>query len=273
MVLGSKNPLRQFSRGVSIPFASWRLLLEHPSLFRFIAIPLLINLVVFSGAAYLGLDFFNESVIHQIPRGDAWYWVLIYYFLWALAVAVTAVLVFFAFTVVGNLVASPFNELLSEKVEAIIRPGGEAPPFSLKIFFREAGRTLLEESKKLGLFLLGMALLLLLNLIPVVGTILYSGLSLLFTLFFLAVEYTGYLFSRKGIPFSCQRRFIGSRSLLLMGFSTGVLAILAIPFFQFLCIPLAVIGGTRLCLEEGVETPEFPDFVSAGRSSTTAGEA
>ena len=39
----------------------------------------------------------------------------------------------------------------------------------------------------------------------------------------------------------------------MLGFSCGVMAILAIPFFQLLCIPLAVIGVTRLwCEEEGL---------------------
>ena len=39
----------------------------------------------------------------------------------------------------------------------------------------------------------------------------------------------------------------------MLGFSCGVMAMLAIPFFQLLCIPLAVIGATRIwCEEEGL---------------------
>jgi hypothetical protein len=29
--------------------------------------------VVFSGAVYWGLSFFNSIVVHYIPQGDAWY--------------------------------------------------------------------------------------------------------------------------------------------------------------------------------------------------------
>jgi uncharacterized protein involved in cysteine biosynthesis len=39
----------------------------------------------------------------------------------------------------------------------------------------------------------------------------------------------------------------------MLGFSCGVMALLAIPFLQLFCIPLAVIGATRLwCEEEGL---------------------
>ncbi len=39
----------------------------------------------------------------------------------------------------------------------------------------------------------------------------------------------------------------------MLGYACGVMALLAIPFIQLLCIPLAVIAVTRLwCEEEGV---------------------
>ena len=73
------------------------------------------------------------------------------------------------------------------------------------------------------------------------------------TLFFLCVEYLGFVMVRKRLFFGEQRRFIMTRKFLMLGFGTGVMAVLSIPFFQFLCIPLAVIGATRLgCEEEGL---------------------
>jgi CysZ protein len=92
-----------------------------------------------------------------------------------------------------------------------------------------------------------MLFLLLLNLIPALGTVLYAVLSVAFTLFFLAVEYTGFVFGRHRRSFRQQRRYLFSRKGLLLGFSTGVLVMLAVPFLQFICIPLAVVGATRLC--------------------------
>lgn len=250
------NPLARFSRGFLSPFRAGRFLLQHPGLLRFVAIPFVINTVVFVAAVWLGLHFFDATVVHYIPRGEAWYWALLYYFLWLLAVLLTMVLVFFSFTVVGNLIASPFNDLLSERTETVLTGKSGANGFSLAVFFREAGRTLLEESKKILVFLLGMGLLLLLNLLPGPGTLLYGGLSVLWTIFFLVIEYTGYAAARHQLRFREQRRYVLGRKFLMLGFGSGLLCLLAVPFLQFFCIPLGVVGATRLWCEEPPERPE-----------------
>lgn len=239
-----------FSQGFFSLFRSARFLLKHPGLLKFVFIPFLINLVVFSGSVYLGLDFFNDSVVHLLPQGEAWYWAVLYYFLWILAVLVTAVVVFFSFTVVGNLIASPFNDLLSEKTERMITGVGDDAPFSLRMFFQDALRTLVVEIKKISVFVVLMLFLLLLNLIPGIGSVLYSVLAIMLTLFFLVVEYMGFVFSRKRMSFGDQRRYIFFRKSTMLGFGTGVLVLLAIPFLQFVCIPLAVISATRLWCED-----------------------
>lgn len=248
------NPVGNFSRGFFYPFRGLRLLAAYPALLKYIAIPSLINLTVFSGAVWLGLDFFNSTVASYLPQGDAWYWALLYYAAWVLAVLLTAVLVFFSFTVVGNLIASPFNDLLSERAEELLRGEGAAEPFSLHGFLRDARRTVVAELKKLSFFVVGMLGLLLLNLVPAVGQLLYSVAAVAFTLFFLVVEYLGYVFGRKCLPFVEQRRYIWRRKFLSLGFGTGILCLLAVPFLQFLCLPLAVLGATLLWCENS-ETP------------------
>ncbi len=243
------NPLSNFSRGFAYPFRGGRFILKNPRLLRFILIPFFINTLIFALAVYLGLSFFNDIVVGRIPQGEAWYWAIFYYLLWTLAGLVTAALVFFGFTVVGNLIASPFNDLLSERTEQAFAGKAAEAHFSLRQFMRDAVKTLVEESKKISLFVLGMALLLLLNLIPGIGTLIYAVLSVLFTLFFLVVEYTGYVFSRKQLAFGEQRRFIFNRKFLSLGFGVGVFCTLAIPFFQFFCIPIAVVGATLLWVD------------------------
>ena len=266
------NPLSNFTRGFAYPFRGGRFILKNPRLLRYILIPFFINTVVFSLSVYFGLDFFNDMVVERIPQGEAWYWALLYYLLWVLAGLVTAVLVFFTFTVVGNLIASPFNDLLSERTEETHRGKAGEGSFSLRQFLRDALRTLIEESKKISLFVVGMILLLLLNLIPGLGTLLYSILSLLFTIFFLAVEYTGYVFGRKQLPFREQRGFISKRKFLTFGFGAGVLCLLAIPFLQFFCIPVAVVGATLLCVEDD-QPPTESTAEGAGESTVAGGRS
>lgn len=244
------SPVGNFSRGFFTPFRSLRVLRAHPRLVQYILIPFLINLLVFSGAVYLGLDFFGSTVVNYIPQGDAWYWSILYWLVWTVAVLLTAVLVFFTFTVVGNLIASPFNDLLSERTEEVLTRRTHDEPFSLRQFARDAWQTILLEARKISVFVLVMLLILPLNLLPGIGSTIYSVLAISLTLFFLCIEYLGFVMVRKRRFFGDQRRFIMARKFLMLGFGCGVLAILSIPFFQFLCIPLAVIGATRIWCEE-----------------------
>lgn len=251
-VRSQRNFVVNFSRGFFAPFRSVRILRRNPRLIQYIVIPFLINTLVFSGVVYLGLDFFGSTVVEYIPQGEAWYWSVLYWLLWVVAVLLTTVLVFFSFTVVGNLLASPFNDLLSERTEEVLSGAVNDDEFALGQFFRDAGQTILMEAKKMSIFVVVMVLILPLNLLPGVGNSLYTVLAVSLTLFFLCFEYLGFVLVRKRQFFSEQKNYIFARKFLMLGFSCGVMAILAIPFFQLFCIPLAVIGATRLwCEEEG----------------------
>lgn len=248
-----RNFVVNFTRGFFAPFRSVRILRSNPRLIQYILIPFLINAIVFSAAVYMGLDFFGSTVVEYIPQGEAWYWSVLYWFLWVVAVLLTAVLVFFSFTVVGNLLASPFNDLLSERTEEVLSGNLNDESFALGRFFRDALSTILLEAKKMWIFVVVMVLILPLNLLPGVGNTIYTVLAISLTLFFLSFEYLGFVLVRKRQFFREQKSYIFARKFLMLGFSCGVMAILAIPFFQLLCIPLAVIGVTRLwCEEEGL---------------------
>lgn len=251
-----RNFAVNFSRGFFAPFRSLRTLRLHPRLLPYIIIPFLINITVFSSAVYLGLDFFGTTVVEQLPQGDTWYWAALYWLVWALAVLVTAVLVFFTFTVVGNLIASPFNDLLSERTEEVLSGQTNDEAFAIGQFLSDAWQTVKMEAKKMSIFVAVMLLILPLNLLPGVGNGIYTVLAVSLTLFFLSFEYLGFVLVRKRKFFSEQKSYIFARKFLMLGFSCGVMVLLMIPFFQMLCIPLAVIGITRLwCEESGLVTP------------------
>lgn len=258
-----------FSRGFFAPFRSVRILRSNPRLIQYILIPFLINAIVFSTAVYLGLDYFGSTVVEYIPQGEGWYWSLLYWFLWIVAVLLTAVLVFFSFTVVGNLLASPFNELLSERAEEALSGAVNDESFSAGRFLRDAWQTILMEAKKMWIFVAVMVFILPLNLLPGIGNSIYTILAVSLTLFFLCFEYLGFVLVRKRQFFREQKNYIFARKFLMFGFSCGVMALLAIPFLQLLCIPLAVIGVTRLwCEEEGL-VAQAHDAVTVSKKDTS----
>lgn len=235
-----------FVRGFSYPFRAPRFLLQHRGLLRFVAIPFAINLIIFSLAVYFGLDLFNRLLEQYLLNGDVWYLLILYYLAWVLAALLTTVMVFFGFTVIGNVLASPFNELLSEKIENLLRETQDNESFSLSRFARESGLSMVIELKKQLVFVAGMLLLLLLNIVPGFGPLIYAVVAPIFTLFFLVVDYLGFVLTRKQVNFRQQGGYILSRPLLMAGFGCATFCLLAIPLVQFFCIPLAVCGATLL---------------------------
>ena len=257
----TKRPKTGFSRGFRYPFTSISFINTNPGLATYIIIPFLLNVTLFSLVVYYGFGFFQEMVLSRIPDADAWYWFFLHYLLLALGIFVILMLVFFTFTVIGSLIASPFNDLLSERTEAALIGNKREELFSFSTFIEDAKRTLRNQLRMVGMFIAGMLLLLLLNFLPVIGSVMYSVLSVLWVIFFLIVEYTGYVFSRKRLLFKEQRHLIYSRFSMMFGFGCALFCILAIPFMQFVIIPLGVVGGTRMLFDEGVVGEELFEVV------------
>lgn len=240
------RPVAGFSRGFGYPLRAIRLFRRHPGLLKYLAIPFLINLLVFSLTVYFGLDLFQGLLDTYAPSTEVWYGIILYYLAWTVAVLLTTVVVFFSFTVVGNLIASPFNELLSERTEIYVSGPLAEERFTLGRFWSEAAYAIGVEVKKIAVFTACMLALFGINFIPGFGPLVYAVFAPLLTLFFLVVEYMAFVLMRKHMTFAQQRRYIFRHPVLMSGFACGIFCLLAIPFIQFFCIPLAVIGATLL---------------------------
>ena len=240
------KPVSGFTRGFSYPLRAVKFFQRQPGLLKYLAIPFFINLLVFTATVYFGLDLFQGMLEAYAPSTDVWYGILLYYLAWTVALLLTTVIVFFSFTVIGNLIASPFNEILSERTEDLVDGVKNGEPFSLRHFWKESRDAVIVEIKKMTIFIVCMVLLFGINFIPGIGSLIYAVLAPAFTLFFLAVEYMAFVLMRKQLSFSEQRRYIFKRPILMLGYACGVFCMLAIPFVQFFCIPLAVVGATLL---------------------------
>jgi len=249
--------LSEISLGFFYPFRGLKVLVRTPTLWAYMLIPLLINLGVFSFGVYAGFSVFTEFVHGFLPQSEAWYWAALAYLLWGIAVVLSVTVVFFTFTLIGNLIASPFNELLSEKVEKRFFPGTrEEEPFSLKGFFREMPRIILDEGRRLLFYLLGLLVLALCLVIPVIGAFIYAVSSAVFTIFFLSLDYLSYPMARRKMLFPEQRRCLLRHKALSSGFGAGALCLILIPFLQFLTIPASVTGATLLWKEKMLPSSE-----------------
>ena len=217
-------------------------LIAQPSLRTFVVIPLLINTVIFSLLIWLGIDQF-EVLLNRLLPEDSWLDFL-RWLLWPLFALTFLLIIFYTFTVVANLIAAPFNDVLAEKVEQLL--GGALPENSRsdwKKVMKGVGPALMGEGRKIGYFLLRALPLLVLFIIPGINVI-APFLWLLFSAWFLAMEYTDYPMGNHGITFSEQRERLKQQRFTALGFGGTLTLMMMVPLLNFVAMPAAVAGAT-----------------------------
>ncbi len=238
------------------PFTGARYLLTglklilSPGLRRYVIAPIAINSLLFAAVIYFGASWVFEFSQSLLPD-----WLdFLAFILVPLFLVLAAVVMFFTFVMVANLISSPFNGMLAEAVEYRLT-GRELPAFDMRKILRELSMILASELKKLGYILIRLIPLLLLFFIPVVGPVLWAG----FSAWMLAVSYVDYPLGNHSMAFPEQRALITGRRWLSLGFGTAVMAAMAIPVVNFVVMPCAVAGATALCLDQ------FPDSMGAAK--------
>ncbi|MGZ8191901.1 MAG: sulfate transporter CysZ [Methylococcaceae bacterium] len=208
-------------------------LLGSPELRKFILIPILINVVLYSVALALGYFYVDELIKQFIPGWLQWLdWIL-----WPLFFISFFIAGFFTFTVLANLLAAPFYGKLSSKTLAIITgqavAGAEQP--IAKVMTAELNRALYFVTRALPLLIL--------SIIPGLNVI-APFLWALFGAWGMALEYMAYPLENAGLLFSEQKQLL--KSVRLGALSFGGLAVmgLTIPVFNLIVAPAAVIGAT-----------------------------
>ncbi|MEJ2325765.1 MAG: sulfate transporter CysZ [Chromatiaceae bacterium] len=219
-------------------------LITKPGLRRFVAAPLLVNILVFSGAIYYGVSEFQHFLTWMDAKIPSWLdW--LNWILWPLLVLSLVILVFYTFSLVANLIAAPFNGVLAEKVELYLtgRPLGSSA--GLKEILIDLLPTLYDETKKI-LFALAWAVpFLILFLIPGVN-LAAPVLWFLYSAWMLTLQYTDYAMSNNGLKFKEIRARLRSQRLMGLGFGAAAAALTMVPVLNFLAMPSAVAGGTAM---------------------------
>ncbi|MES9859820.1 MAG: sulfate transporter CysZ [Candidatus Thiodiazotropha sp. LLP2] len=223
-------------------------LLSKPGIRPFVMIPLLINVLVFSLLIWLGIDQFDQLMNRFLPDDESWLaWLR--WLLWPLFAIAILLMVFYTFTVIANLIAAPFNGLLAEKVELYL--GGELPTQTsgAKQLMKDVLPSLLSELRKLFYFLLRAIPLLILFIIPVVN-VAAPFLWLLFSAWFLALEYGDYPMANHNLTFKQQHQRLKKARMTSLAFGGGLTAMMMVPLLNFVAMPAAVAGATLFWREQ-----------------------
>lgn len=217
----------------------------------FVLVPLLINALIFSlaiswfGSRVSGLV---EAVRDALPSFLDW----LAWLLWPLFVVAAILIFFFGFTLLANLIGSPFNGLLAEKVEDGLHSASHRPPS--KRLLDELLSAPLNEIRKMAYFIL-LALpvlaiwLVLVFLLPLLFPLL-PILWFAYGAWILAIEYLDYPMANWQLGFAEQRQLLRQNRMLALGFGAGVAVMTMIPVVNFVAMPAAVVGATRLWSDE-----------------------
>jgi len=216
-------------------------LLMQPGLRRYVIMPLLINILVFSLLIWIGISQFTALLDWMLPQ-DSWL-AYLEFLLWPLFAVAAILVTFYSFTILANLFAAPFNGLLAEKVELMLT--GRSPANCEQSLMQSLWPALRSELIKLSYFLLRALPLLLLFVIPGVNLI-APILWFLFGVWYLALEYSDYPMANHGLNFREQRRQMKQVRLAALGFGGSLTLLMMVPILNFMAMPAAVAGATAM---------------------------
>ena len=221
-------------------------LIGRPGLKRFVLIPLTVNILLFAGALWYGMAQFErlmDRLQASVPHWLDW----LQWLLWPLFVLVLLIVVFYSFTLIANLIASPFNGLLAEKTEALLTGRSLDDAGDYKKLIKELPLTLVEELRKL-LYTLAWTVpfLILAFALPLVGPLVWF----LFTAWMLAVQYSDFPMGNHGLRFRAMRATLRRRRALSLGFGAAAAGMTMIPILNFVVMPAAVAGATAMWVDE-----------------------
>ncbi|MFT5395926.1 MAG: CysZ protein [Gammaproteobacteria bacterium] len=240
--------MKQFRLGVNFLLSGFKLILK-PGVRVYVIIPLLINSLLFTVAILYGANMLNELIDTLLVQ---WQWLeWLTWLLWPIFVIIALAIVFFCFSIIANLIGAPFNGFLSAAVERSLT-GSEVKAESKQALAKVIVLALKSEFQKILYFIIRAIPLLILFVLPIVN-VAAPFIWFLFTAWMLTIEYGDYPMGNHDIDFKQQREKLRLNRQLAFGFGSGVMLLTMIPVINFLAMPVAVAGATRLF----IETPEL----------------
>jgi CysZ protein len=250
----------QFFAGAGDVWRGLGLLLGRPSLWIWAAIPFVLNLLLFAAIYWAAGQYAMPWLKEQFFSAEGSFWrealgYLVVALLWITLVLLTL----FLFVPIASVVAAPFNDVLSEKVERICAGAGTDLSFSnqtlLKSLWVSFKTTVSLTARTLGL----LACVLPLYLIPGIGSTLAAVAQTVITIRYLSLEYTSYSMDRRSYTYRERKAFLERNRPRTLGLGSMAFAIMLIPVANALFIPVSAIAGTLLFCEAErgvVRTPE-----------------
>jgi len=219
-------------------------LIRKPGLRRYFIIPTLINILVLVALISVSALYFDSWIEMAMGWFPDWMTAL-YWLVWIIAFLIVMVLVLFCFTFIANIISSPFNAVLSVRVEEFLTGN---PPVSAASAWMVLPRAIGREISKLLYVLPRLAVLVLLTIIPVINTI-SPFLWVLFGAWMMAIQYADYGADNNDVSFRDLRTLLERRRFQAFMFGLPAYLLLTVPMVNLVLMPVGVAGGTRFWVE------------------------
>ncbi|MGB5706828.1 MAG: sulfate transporter CysZ, partial [Arenicellales bacterium] len=194
------------------------------------------------GAIWFGLRIFQTMLGSLVARVPAWLdW--IQWLIWPLVVIMILIIVYYSFTVVANLIAAPFNSLLSERVEKLMDGQVDLETKRGESITSMAMRTVWSELRKIIYQLKWLVGLLIISFIPGLN-IVAPFAWIYFGAWTLAIEYVDYPMGNHGMFFAQVKQVLKQDRWRALGLGSGVMLLTLVPILNFVAMPIGVISGT-----------------------------
>lgn len=255
--LASGSAFSRFARGFGLPFRGLKLVLTHARLFGWSALVAGVSLVLLSALLALVVIYVPTlfSLLWEKPEG----WLR---FVWyPLVFLVGSGLFVMGASSIPPVATAPFQDPLTTNVERVLGALPEGGGGLKKLVF-ETTNSVLKAMMRLALLWTGHALLFVIWLIPGLGQLIWTPLSIVWTTFWLAYEYLDLPANRYDYAFREVLQTVRDNFALCMGFGTATYLMLWIPLLNVLFIPVAAVGATIL----------FVDLRATGRMAPSAAE-
>lgn len=241
-VISPQPRLSDFFQGLGLLGRAFSLVFRSKRLFFLSLLCALVTAVALVGLGWLLWRHAPGLLESWWPRPESWYGRAAWGTLLVLSSLVAWVV---GANIVPPLLLAPLQDPLSETTEAVVG-GDDGPPFTLAGFVRGLITGVAHTLARLFFLLLGLAVLLPLHLLPVVGTVLWTVLGSLWTMTWMAGEFLAAPMTRHLYPFAEVRRMLRQRRALCLGLGAGVYVILWVPILNTFFLPLAIVAGTLL---------------------------
>ncbi|NOY66125.1 MAG: sulfate transporter CysZ, partial [Gammaproteobacteria bacterium] len=233
------NPVK----GISYFFSGLSLVMK-PGIRQHALWPMLINTVLFIILTTIAISSVGDLIDWMLSFLPSWLDFL-RYILWPFLALASMIILVLAFSIIANLIAAPFNAALAAAVERHLGGANVQSDQTIK----GAMALIMNEVRKIIYFLVRAIPLLILFLIPGVN-IVAPFIWLFFGAWILTIEYADYPMGNHDLIFSEQKKRLKNQRAMSLGFGLAVAFSMMVPLLNFIVMPVAVAGATKMWVED-----------------------